>query len=490
MSNQTYMTKINKSDVLEYHSLTKNNDTKAKENSVSKIEKQMAPKNLSNKSFIPNQKLTKKLNETGNKKELYLTTEIIKNNFTTKHSPLKTIAIRNQSNVLNTNKVNNTSLHKSVLVKEEIKKDNLEYIIAEFEKFNNIVSKTQKFEFFEFDKLFQIFDQIGANMSLDENKKIAGYSQIWKSFLQNLEKIFYFKSTSKEAVKHIPKTNKELSNSKTKQTIHAYNNISHLNNNNFNFQIVDASNLEFEKLKKNLMDKEKEIKDLKSLLEKRDKKIKEIEKSKISIKEKPNLKNNYMSHNIGENLNIEADKDQEELICYQNKQLLRDYKNLCSENKNFRDVISQLEKDIKACKEKEIKIMHILYSLNKKGVLAENLLSEEFPKELADLNLNFKASRKVSENIETSRSLDNSMYTPICIDSPPCFFKKPDKIPLLNLNNINNLYNKDFLSPSKMKEKKNMNKTVDKKEKILNKEIDKEYVKDITFNKLELYFIS
>jgi hypothetical protein len=437
------MTKINKSELLEYHSLTKN-DVRTKENSVSKIEKVAPPKNFSIKSFVPNQKLTKKLSETNNTQDLYLTTDMNKNFKTTKNSPQKTNCFK--SNIIISNKKNDNSLQKSILIKEETKQEiTLEAFVSELDKFNNHYNNYNSYINYSncndfnsnFNKIFQIFESI----NLEENKKIS-YTQIWKKFLSNVEKFFY-KNSNIETVKNekFPKKIKEIS--KPKQTIHAYNNISHLNNNNFNFQIVEVSNLELEKLKKKLAEKEKEIKELKSMLETKDQKLIDLEKTTTQItKEKEgeikNMKNNYMSNNEE---NSEIDKDHEELLLYQNKQLMRDYKNLSSENKNLRDFIAQLEKDMKTSKDKEVKIMHILYTLKKKGVAIENLLSEEFPKELAEISLNFKANRKYLEIPETSRSLDNSMYTPICIDSP-CYFKKPDKIPSLNLDNINSLYNK------------------------------------------------
>jgi len=458
------MTKINKSDLLEYHSLTKN-DVRTKETSVSKIEKQLPPKNFSIKSFIPNQKLNKKLGET-NTQDLYLTTEMNKNFKTTKNSPLKINGIK--SNLTVSNKKIDSSLQKSILIKEETKKENnIEAFISEIEKFNNIFNEQNNF-YPNCNKIFHIFEML----NLDENRKI-NYTQTWKKFLFNLENYFNKNSIFENAKQDkFPKKIKDLS--KPRQTIHSYNNISHLNNNNFNFQIVELSNLELEKLKKNIIEKDKEIKELKIMLDSKDQNTNELEKMIQAMREKEsevkNLKNNYISNNEE---NIEIDKDHEELLLYQNKQLMRDFKNLSSENKNLREFISQLEKEIKSSKDKEMKIMHILYTLKKKGVSIESLLSEEFPKELAEISLNFKANRKYLEIPETSRSLDNSMYTPICIDSP-CNFKKPDKIPTLNLDNINNLYNKDYVSPSKIKEKKYF--PIEKKE-------EKEIAREININK-------
>ena len=469
LTDKSYMTRINKSDLVESHSLNKQ-EARSKENSVAKIEKQPIVKSIPNKSFVPNQKLTKKLNE--NNQDLYLTTDIIgKTHYTAKNSPLRTNCFRNKSYVSNVK--NNSSFNKTILVKEETKKELIEIIISELDQFNNNIAKFPNMQVVNLNQIFQIFE---IQNSLDEIKK-ATYTNTWKKFITNIERVFKMNSNF-STLKQDRFLNRSKQPINAKQTINAYNNISHLNNNNFNFQIVEASNLECERLKKSLDEKDKAIREFKILLENKDKKMKEFENSLMQVNKQTSNKNNYLTNNI-ELRNLESiDLDQEELEMYQNKQLMRDFKNLSSENKNLREVISNLERDMKVSKEKEMKIMHILYSLKKKGVKVESLISEEFPKELTDISKNLVASRKTSENSETNRSLDNSMYTPICIDSP-YNFKKPDKIPSLNLDNINSLYNKDYLSPNNLKDKKNF--FPEKNEECVKKE--KEIVKEISYNK-------
>jgi len=111
---------------------------------------------------------------------------------------------------------------------------------------------------------------------------------------------------------------------------------------------------------------------------------------------------------------------------------LRDNTLLTNDNKQLRDNVHQLEKEIDSLKAKDIKMMKLLFTLSRKGIAINEMLENEFKS-----NQNTIHDTINTEKEEEPSSTNDSMYGPIYVE-PRIIMNKPQVVPPLNLTNINN----------------------------------------------------
>ncbi len=138
-------------------------------------------------------------------------------------------------------------------------------------------------------------------------------------------------------------------------------------------------------------------------------------------------------HEIASQLFKSESEEEIEQLKYQNKQLIRENKSLKSENIKLFHEKTEINKLVDELKNKEEKLMRILYSLNKKGKIIDQVFEQN-----TSINNN-----KSLDNISCSES---DIYLPITLE-PPKDLHKLEQIPLLNLTDINENFNLDYLSP-------------------------------------------
>jgi hypothetical protein len=310
---------------------------------------------------------------------------------------------------------------------------------------SNTYSISKILDIFNFRELIDLAGEFGSDINIINNLNSSNntnciintnnsskYNHIWNKFLSSILNI----------------TSAVISSVNKNANINYINNynIPKLND-NFNDKLKSDFKIKLE-------EKDKEIEDINFQLINKDKYIKDLE----------NILND-INFKVGGPKDIkDVNESLEGVNFYSHKQLLRDYKELSLENKNLREVNNRLDKDLKLKKEKEVKIMRLLYYLNKNGIPIEDLMENEIKNfktdseggygESADNNYdNF--SIEVDEDLNSvysdnkaMKSLDRTMYTPIYID-PPKQVTKNDKIPILNLHHINDNYNTEYLSPVK-----------------------------------------
>lgn len=172
-----------------------------------------------------------------------------------------------------------------------------------------------------------------------------------------------------------------------------------------------------EKANETIYQLQNEIAQLKTHLSQRDDYIRSLENEII------NLKSNAMENNEYEE--------------YAKKQMLRNVKSLTSENE-------QLREEIENYKQKEIKMMKILYNMSKKGIPIEEMINcaEE---DIGDTDNNKLDTEKTNHSSTT--------FTPISLNeqikgvSLASSLEQKPAIPKLNLDTLNNKYNENYFSP-------------------------------------------
>ena len=258
--------------------------------------------------------------------------------------------------------------------------------------------------------LLGIFDRIKSKENFNKvlSEKLEFYDIIWKNFL-------------KISINSIEYLEKEESNTKKK----------------YNIQIEKFiefhSKYETEKgyYIKQEINLKNEVQILNNILLEKESQIKKLEEAQNDLKKK---------------LLIKEKCETNEIYLYTQKQLTRDNKMLSNENKQLRDNIIKLEKEIVGYKQKEVKIMKILYSLSKKGISINEILEKDSIPDLKQSNLNLNSDTITNETINENRaesiSINDSMYAPLYIIEPTNNVTKQNLVPKLNLININNsLYN-------------------------------------------------
>ena len=169
-------------------------------------------------------------------------------------------------------------------------------------------------------------------------------------------------------------------------------------------------------LQSELEDKEKKMNNLKEILINKEKIINDL-KNEIQI-----LKNNK--------------NEEDEYEQYSKKIMIRNIKLLTVENNDLR-------KELEIYKNKEIKIMSILYNLNKNGIPIDDLVNFAQESNLnSQINLN---NNEKSDNITSSNT-----FIPIYIKSNSNInnfydIKNDMNIPNLNFDNLNQKYNEEFI---------------------------------------------
>ena len=291
--------------------------------------------------------------------------------------------------------------NKNIISYEKILKevfDNIEM----FEKNFQVQSKISD----KYKHLLGIFDGIKLKESICDfvSEKINNYDRIWRNFFELT--IHYIENLENEKLSIKEKYNDQVDKLTTFHTVYE-------NEKNKSFNQECHFKSEQKKFNKILHDKEKQIAEM-------EKTFKEYNK-KLAIKE---------------------ECDTNEIYLYNQKQLLRDNKLLSTENKQLRDSVSKLEKEIENLKIKEVKIMKILFSLSRKGIAINDIVENELSSELK-FNVKFKgdsSSQEIEKDKDETISINDSMYTPLYIDSEKKNVIKPGIVPSLNLYNINNSF--------------------------------------------------
>jgi len=122
---------------------------------------------------------------------------------------------------------------------------------------------------------------------------------------------------------------------------------------------------------------------------------------------------------------------------------------LVSENKGLFNKLSEMEKLLNFQKEKEIKLMKVLFFLNKQGIPIDDIIENQLISEKSEINENSEINRENNFSpLESSKSMDSLMYLPLTLTKPSSY-TKPEVIPLLNLRDINNKYNLEYGSAKK-----------------------------------------
>lgn len=166
------------------------------------------------------------------------------------------------------------------------------------------------------------------------------------------------------------------------------------------------------KFKEELIEKDKmisqrdaEIIKLKDQLQSQAKYMKDIEKELVSLKENKQEENEYDE--------------------YAKKQMVRNVKLLSAENR-------QLHEEITEFKNKEIKLMKLLFEMKKRGIPIEDMI-DCVDDSISNTN---NINNQLSNNSEISVT-----FTPLILNTEDNFTVKPEMIPKLNFNQLNEKYN-------------------------------------------------
>ena len=286
-------------------------------------------------------------------------------------------------------------------------------------------------------------------------KKLSKFSEIWKKFLIAYEKMSNI-SKNPNFINNINLSTKNVINNNAGDSF--FMDEMKKNYKNFKFEFEDKINNmqnEMNKTKNSLEEKEKFIEELQNQIFIKDTYIIEMEENLHNFKIKNNShsilvsENHSMYDKTGTNINSPNKLDNtsnmpnnsnNELFLYDQKQFIREKKLLINENLTLCEKINEMDTIINLQKDKEIKLMKLLFYLNKQGIPIDDIIQNEIncEKSLMDDN-NLKP-------LESSKSLDSSIFLPLTLDKPFAFIK-PDHIPILNLKNINSQYNLEYGSP-------------------------------------------
>lgn len=357
---------------------------------------------------------------------------------TTKNSPVKSIKRLDSFGKLNHNTYNTgpktTKVSYSSLPSDKIHMhlEFLESFFSELDKYNlehhgNL--KANYNSLFQLHKIFEVVDNLNKN----KNEGYTKYSIVWKTFLTNIDAI----SCKNNFINNINLSTKNVINNNKEQVTSNEHKLDELKNDYK--KLKSQMKEEIKDIKNKLKEKDKEIKEMNNTLEGKDKYIKDLE---IVI--------NDMNKKVSQSQEANNDNENNELHFYSHKQLLRDYNMLNSENKNLREVNNKLESEINMRKEKEIKIMKLLYYLNKKGIAIDEILENEIndDEKTFDDALATEQSIIFSDSKLMNKSVDSSMYLPLSLEPIKKSSIKPERVPNLNLTDINSKYNSDYLSPT------------------------------------------
>ncbi len=182
---------------------------------------------------------------------------------------------------------------------------------------------------------------------------------------------------------------------------------------------------------------------------------------------------------------IDTFDDQTELLLYDQKQFIRERRLLVSENKSLFEKINEMEKLLNFQKEKEIKLMKLLFFLNKQGIPIDEIIQTHILPEKSGREENSQLMRESNQTPSGSyKSMESLMYMPITLDKPMPYVK-PQIIPVLDFTDINNKFNMEYDS-CRLKSNSNCNDSnnncVNKKFTIIN---DESFSSFIDLNKID-----
>ena len=332
----------------------------------------------------------------------------LKLKFSKSLSKSKYESINTSENLINTN--NNSGIN---MQKNEITEIN-----------NNRVNTMESIHK-PFISLLKVDALTNKNKKKSKNFHIPNLTNLFKSYSKNKKRNL----RNKDLSINLTINNSLQQNFKNKNLTtvinNNYNNHSRINSNspNKNKNLIKKKHIRTninsplnrsEILQSELEDKEKIINNLKEILNNKEKIINDL-KNEIQT-----LKNNK--------------NEEDEYEQYSKKIMIRNIKLLTVENNDLR-------KELEIYKNKEIKIMSILYNLNKNGIPIDDLVN--FAQE-SQINLNNNNNEK-SDNITSSNT-----FIPIYIKSNSNInnfydIKNDMNIPNLNFDNLNQKYNEDFI---------------------------------------------
>ena len=194
----------------------------------------------------------------------------------------------------------------------------------------------------------------------------------------------------------------------------------------------------------------------------------EINILKIEISEK----NKIIKTLNDENINLKNDKsEEEEYEQYSKKIMIRNVKLLTSENQQLRNEIEQYKRKI-------MTMMKILYNMKNKGIPIDEFV------ENVENNISSNNSKLNSQKSD----ITNHSFIPLYIENNDDLnenisVKNQMKIPSLNLEQLNNKYNFEYLSPNDNNKKPNNNNNSNN---IINNEKVNE--KEMRFGNLKIHF--
>jgi hypothetical protein len=240
----------------------------------------------------------------------------------------------------------------------------------------------------KYSSLMGIFDRV-------KSKEREDYDRSWKSFIKLT--IAHFDNFERKELTIVKKYNEQLE------------------------KFLECRDMYEEEKKKNAFLETKfneEILELNKVISGKDQALNKLEKVSKELKQK---------------LDNKVKCESNEIYLYTQKQLLRDNALLTNDNKQFREHILQLEKEIDSLRAKDVKMMRLLFTLSRKGIAINDILENELKSN----------QNTIQDNMETYKeepsSINDSIYGPIYVE-PRKTAHKPEIVPALNLTNINNSY--------------------------------------------------
>lgn len=179
------------------------------------------------------------------------------------------------------------------------------------------------------------------------------------------------------------------------------------------------NSLQKPKIKTSLNSPDKSIEDLKNAIKEKEKEISFLKNQLLS-------KDKYISEMESEIISLKTNKTEvSEYDEYAKKQMMRNVKLLQAENFQLRDEVNKF-------KLKEIKMMKLLYNLNKKGIPIDSMID--------------CAEEEIGTGAETDKT--NGTFIPL-IDEGEVVknLVRPDIVPKLNFDQLNQKFNENYFSP-------------------------------------------
>ena len=328
--------------------------------------------------------------------------------------------------------------------------------------------------------------------NINSIKTIKEYNNHWNNFIN---KIFLYNFSNYVI-------NQDLSNKELSKYANKENCLSNINTNQLFKELKLNYNKQLTLLTKELNDLKASFKNIQTILNNEIIKNNDL-KSKLINKEKDLeiAKQEKVRDNIESNRTNKINKSFD-IHEYNYKQLRRDFNLLEEENCLIREELSKVNADLNQRKEKEIKLMKLLFILRNKGIDVENIMEKEvLNKEINNLDnkVNNELNKSINQALQDSFISNTSIQSIASISYYPIYIPdnhkqvKPLYVPNLNLNMVNEDYNYFY---NKLQTKNN-NEDVTNNYQLNNIDDDKKSIEErnnnlttenkVTLNKLDNY---